>query len=71
MGEYFLVGFFMVRGKKNLLLLVFLMFGFGLMFRILEESKVKYVKYRLYDGDIDFVFLLKFEKEIEKEVVLE
>ncbi|KAK4466693.1 ribosome quality control complex subunit 2 [Cladorrhinum samala] len=49
-GEYLPVGSFMVRGKKNLLPPALLTLGFGLMFRISEESKGKHVKHRLYDS---------------------
>ncbi|KAK0729921.1 fibronectin-binding protein A N-terminus-domain-containing protein [Lasiosphaeris hirsuta] len=50
-GEYLRVGSFMVRGKRNLLPPALLMLGFGLMFKISDESKVKHVKHRLYDSD--------------------
>ncbi|KAK3363406.1 fibronectin-binding protein A N-terminus-domain-containing protein, partial [Lasiosphaeria hispida] len=50
-GEYLPVGSFMVRGKRNLLPPALLMLGFGLMFKISDESKAKHVKHRLYDSD--------------------
>ncbi|KAK4124831.1 hypothetical protein N657DRAFT_569813 [Parathielavia appendiculata] len=49
-GEYLPVGSFMVRGKRNLLAPALLMLGFGLMFKISEESKAKHVRHRLYDA---------------------
>ncbi|KAK4041729.1 fibronectin-binding protein A N-terminus-domain-containing protein [Parachaetomium inaequale] len=49
-GEYLPVGSFMVRGKRNFLPPALLILGFGLMFRISEESKAKHVKHRLYDA---------------------
>ncbi|KAK3298488.1 uncharacterized protein B0H64DRAFT_335887, partial [Chaetomium fimeti] len=50
-GEYLPVGSFMVRGKRNLLPPSLLMLGFGLMFKISEESKARHGKHRLYDVD--------------------
>lgn len=41
----------MVRGKRNLLPPALLMLGFGLMFRVSDESKSKHVKHRLYDTE--------------------
>ncbi|KAL2016458.1 hypothetical protein VTK56DRAFT_3509 [Thermocarpiscus australiensis] len=52
-GEYLPVGSFMVRGKRNFLPPALLVLGFGLLFKISEESKAKHVKHRLYDaGDL-------------------
>ncbi|KAK0718888.1 fibronectin-binding protein A N-terminus-domain-containing protein [Apiosordaria backusii] len=68
-GEYLPAGSFMVRGKKNPLPPALLMLGFGLMFRISEESRVKHVKHRLYDGDLDLAPSSKPEKGQEKEEV--
>ncbi|KXJ93955.1 fibronectin-binding protein A N-terminus-domain-containing protein [Microdochium bolleyi] len=48
-GEYLPPGNFMIRGKKNFLPAAQLVLGFGLMFKITEESKAKHVKHRLYD----------------------
>ncbi|KAH6630384.1 fibronectin-binding protein A N-terminus-domain-containing protein [Chaetomium sp. MPI-SDFR-AT-0129] len=48
-GEFLPVGSFMVRGKRNILPPALLTLGFGLMFRVSEESKVKHVKHKLYD----------------------
>ncbi|KAK0628550.1 hypothetical protein B0T17DRAFT_489282 [Bombardia bombarda] len=51
-GEYLQVGSFMVRGKRNLLPPALLMLGFGLIFRISEQSKAKHVKHRLHSGEL-------------------
>ncbi|KAJ1335898.1 nuclear export mediator factor NEMF [Microdochium nivale] len=48
-GEYLPPGRFMIRGKKNFLPAAQLVLGFGLMFKVSEESKAKHVKHRLYD----------------------
>ncbi|KAK0633173.1 fibronectin-binding protein A N-terminus-domain-containing protein [Immersiella caudata] len=48
-GEYLPAGSFMVRGKKNLLPPALLMLGFGLLFKISDQSKGRHVKHRLYD----------------------
>lgn len=48
-GEFLGTGSFMVRGKKNFLPPAQLLLGFGLMFKISEESKAKHIKHRLYD----------------------
>jgi predicted ribosome quality control (RQC) complex YloA/Tae2 family protein len=48
-GEYLPAGSFMVRGKRNLLPPALLMLGFGLMFRISEESKARHARHRVYD----------------------
>lgn len=37
-GEYLTAGSFMIRGKKNYLPPLYLMMGFGFMFRLDEES---------------------------------
>lgn len=48
-GEYLPTGSFMVRGKKNLLPPALLMLGFGVLFRVSEQSRSKHSKHRLYD----------------------
>ena len=51
-GEYLPVGSFMVRGKRNLLPPALLTLGFGLLFRISDDSKSKHTRNRVYDfGD--------------------
>jgi predicted ribosome quality control (RQC) complex YloA/Tae2 family protein len=50
-GEFLPAGSFMVRGKKSFLPPAQLLLGFGLMFKISEESKAKHVKHRLYDDE--------------------
>ncbi|EOO01690.1 putative serologically defined colon cancer antigen 1 protein [Phaeoacremonium minimum UCRPA7] len=49
-GEYLSTGSFMVRGQKNFLPPAQLLLGFGIMFKISEESKGKHVKHRLHDN---------------------
>ncbi|KAK8099253.1 uncharacterized protein PG998_012494 [Apiospora kogelbergensis] len=49
-GEFLPTGSFMVRGRKNFLPPAQLILGFGLMFKISEESKAKHVKHRLRDA---------------------
>ncbi|KAI4602153.1 hypothetical protein KJ359_009390 [Pestalotiopsis sp. 9143b] len=49
-GEFLPTGSFMIRGKKNFLPPAQLILGFGIMFRISEESKSKHVKHRLHEG---------------------
>ncbi|KAI1635833.1 fibronectin-binding protein A N-terminus-domain-containing protein [Biscogniauxia mediterranea] len=51
-GEFLPTGSFMIRDKKNFLPASQLILGFGLMFKVSEESKAKHVKHRLYDGAI-------------------
>lgn len=46
-GEFLPTGSFMIRGKKNFLPPAQLLLGFGVMFRISEESKARHVKHRL------------------------
>jgi hypothetical protein len=46
-GEFLPTGSFMVRGKKNFLPPAQLLLGFGVMFRISEESKARHVKHRI------------------------
>jgi predicted ribosome quality control (RQC) complex YloA/Tae2 family protein len=50
-GEFLPAGSFMVRGKKNFLPPAPLLLGFGVMFKISEESKAKHVKHRLREID--------------------
>lgn len=45
-GEYLQPGGFTVRGQKNFLPPAQLLLGFGLMFRISEESKTRHLKHR-------------------------
>ncbi|ETS78465.1 hypothetical protein PFICI_10527 [Pestalotiopsis fici W106-1] len=49
-GEFLPTGSFMIRGKKNFLPPAQLILGFGIMFKISEESKSKHVKHRLHEG---------------------
>lgn len=50
-GEYLTTGGFMIRGKKNFLPPAQLLLGFGVLFRISEESKARHVKHRVPDDD--------------------
>jgi predicted ribosome quality control (RQC) complex YloA/Tae2 family protein len=50
-GEFLPAGSFMVRGKKNFLPPAVLLLGFGVVFKISEESKARHVKYRIQDDD--------------------
>lgn len=50
-GEYLPTGSFMVRGNKNILTPQPLILGFGMMFKISEESKANHVKHRLHGAD--------------------
>jgi hypothetical protein len=50
-GEYLTTGGFMIRGKKNFLPPAQLILGFGVIWQISEESKVKHVKHRLQERD--------------------
>ena len=49
-GEFLPAGSFMVRGKRNYLPPALLTLGFGLVFKVSEESKAKHLKHRLYDA---------------------
>ncbi len=42
----------MVRGKKNFLPPAQLLLGFGLLFRISDDSMANHVKHRIYHGDV-------------------
>lgn len=48
-GEYLNPGGFTIKGKKNFLPPAQLLLGFGVMFRISEESKANHVKHRVRD----------------------
>ncbi|TKA30359.1 hypothetical protein B0A50_02586 [Salinomyces thailandicus] len=50
-GEYLTTGGFMVRGKKNFLPPAQLLLGFGVLFRISEESKARHIKHRVQDSN--------------------
>lgn len=50
-GEYLPAGNFMVRGNKNILTPQPLTLGFGLIFKISEESRANHVKHRLHEAD--------------------
>ena len=46
-GEYLATGNFAIRGQKNFLPPAQLILGFGIMFRVSEESKARHLKHRL------------------------
>lgn len=48
-GEHLAPGLFIIKGKKNFLPPAQLLLGFGVMFRISEESKTRHVKNRVAD----------------------
>lgn len=48
-GEYLPPGVFTIDGKKNFLPAAQLVLGFGLMFKVSDESKAKHSKHRLYE----------------------
>ena len=50
-GEYLTTGIFQIRGKKNFLPPAPLLLGFGVMFQISEESKVRHMKHRIRDDN--------------------
>ena len=50
-GEYLTAGTFTVRGQKNFLPPAQLLLGFGLFFKISEESKARHLKHRVQDED--------------------
>lgn len=52
-GEYLTAGSFIIKGKKNFLPPAQLLLGFGVMFRVSEESKAKHLKHRLRDEHLD------------------
>ncbi|KLU83319.1 serologically defined colon cancer antigen 1 [Magnaporthiopsis poae ATCC 64411] len=49
-GEFLQTGSFMVRGKRNELPPAPLVIGFGVMFRVSDESKAKHTRHRVYDA---------------------
>ena len=49
-GEYLAPGQFIIKGQKNFLPPAQLLLGFGVMFRISEESKARHVKNRVTDN---------------------
>lgn len=48
-GEYLTIGVFAVRGHKNFLPPAQLLLGFGVMFKISEESKARHLKHRFQE----------------------
>ncbi|KAL8762388.1 MAG: hypothetical protein Q9184_001602 [Pyrenodesmia sp. 2 TL-2023] len=50
-GEFLTVGSFVIRGEKNFLPPAHLLLGFGVLFRVSEESMVKRLKHRLRDEE--------------------
>lgn len=52
-GEYLTTGSFIIKGKKNFLPPAQLLLGFGVMFRVSEESKAKHLKHRLRDDHLE------------------
>ena len=63
-GEILPTGSFVIRGHKNFLPPAHLLLGFGIMFRISEESKIRHLKHRFQDpaGRTS-----EFAKDVEKE----
>lgn len=52
-GDFLPIGSFSVKGKKNFLPPAVLLLGFGVMFRISEQSKAKHLKHRVPDANGD------------------
>ena len=52
-GEYLSTGSFVIKGKKHFLPPAQLILGFGVMFRVSEESKAKHLKHRLPDEHLE------------------
>ncbi|KAK4693309.1 nuclear export mediator factor NEMF, partial [Lecanoromycetidae sp. Uapishka_2] len=50
-GEYLTTGNFTVRGNKNFLPPAQLLLGFGIMFKISEESKTRHLKHRFQETE--------------------
>ncbi|KOS22011.1 Uncharacterized protein ESCO_002366 [Escovopsis weberi] len=50
-GDVLPIGSFHIKGKKNFLPPTQLLLGFGVMFKISEDSKSHHAKHRLYDDD--------------------
>ncbi|KAF6228332.1 hypothetical protein HO133_008062 [Letharia lupina] len=48
-GEFLPTGSFVIRGHKNFLPPAQLLLGFGIMFRVSEESKVRHLRHRVQD----------------------
>lgn len=48
-GEYLATGSFIIHGEKNFLPPAHLLLGFGILFRVSEESVAKHLKHRLRD----------------------
>ena len=48
-GEFLTTGVFTIRGRKNHLPPAQLLLGFGIMFKISEESKARHLKYRFQE----------------------
>lgn len=48
-GEYLDTGSFAIRGQKNFLPPAQLILGFGIMFRVSEESKARHLRHRIRD----------------------
>lgn len=48
-GEFLPTGSFVIRGHKNFLPPAQLLLGFGIMFKVTEESKVRHHKHRIQD----------------------
>ena len=49
-GEYLPTGSFMIRGKKNFLPPAQLMLGFGILFRVSEDTRGKQARNRVYES---------------------
>lgn len=48
-GEFLPIGSFVIRGHKNFLPPAQLLLGFGIMFKISEESKTRHLRHRIQD----------------------
>ena len=63
-GEILPTGSFVIRGHRNFLPPAQLLLGFGIMFRISEESKIRHLKHRFQDPAAR---TSEFAKDVEKE----
>ncbi|KAI5791958.1 hypothetical protein EDC01DRAFT_103484 [Geopyxis carbonaria] len=52
-GEFLTTGAFMIRGKKNFLPPGQLILGYGVLWKVDEESKLKHIKHRVEEEKID------------------
>lgn len=68
-GEILTVGSFAIRGEKHFLPPAHLLLGFGVLFRVSEESMAKHLKHRLRDEEPEKAVAEDFDEGVDDDIL--